>query len=74
MHWDQLVILHINVLPDKGDPPQLTQELSWTALYACTQTLTFKDTGSGRAAQSEGAACSIALFQDGRRSSDPEFG
>ena len=59
MQWDQLVILHINLLPDKGDPPQLTQELSWTALYACTQTLTFKDTGSGCVAQSEGLPAAL---------------
>lgn len=46
MHWDQLAILHINLLPDKGDPPHLTQELRWTALYACTQTLTSKATAA----------------------------
>lgn len=59
MHWDQLAILHINLLPDKGDPPHLTQELSWTALYACTQTLTSKATGSECAAQPEGLPAAL---------------
>ena len=59
MHWRQLVILHINLLPDMGDPLQLTQELIWTTLYACTQTLTPKDTESACAAQTEGPPAAV---------------
>ena len=65
MHRGQLVILHINLLPDKGDPPQMTQELSWTALYACTQTLTSKDSGSGCEAQPEGLAAALSCSKMG---------